>query len=274
MTKNRRAKDDARARMAATGESYSTARRHASGESGPRFDPDHCANCLNSLPPQIEGLFCSELCSQTAETVRYWRRVTRDGRIEEPDVRLVLNTKIAHLLSGGYAKRARQLSDGLRAEVWRRDQRRCRICGEPGAEIDHIAGDSSALDNLQLLCVACHHRKTGARMVPAPPERVAYARRLERERVTPDEPRLLCDDENGWADAWRNLRKERRARLLEELAEHGYTLADFPGQSWADMWDAVLDDYEYDDDEGGGPEDYDGGYGPNSYFAHAMAKDD
>jgi hypothetical protein len=56
------------------------------------------------MPDEIEGLYCSEPCSQMAETIRYWRRVTRDGRIERPDVREALSTRVAHLLAGGYHK--------------------------------------------------------------------------------------------------------------------------------------------------------------------------
>ena len=102
--------------------------------------------------------------------------------------------------------------------------------------------------------------------------------KLWLERVAPDEPTLLCDDRDQWIVVERQLRKERRQRLLDELAEYGYERSDFPGYSWADMWDEVLDaeadaQAEAADDGGWTPDD-DSGYGPFSYFAHAMAKDD
>lgn len=62
--------------------------------------------------------------------------------------------------------------------------------------------------------------------------------------------------------------------MLAELAEHGYERQDFPGYSWADMWDEVLGDLADAYDTGGYTPDDDSGYGPYSYFAHAMAKDD
>jgi hypothetical protein len=40
------------------------------------------------------------------------------------------------------------------------------------------------------------------------------------------------------------------------------------------MWDEVFDAEADVDDDGGYTEDDDSGYGPHSYFAHAMAKDD
>ena len=96
--------------MAPKGEPYTAARRHTSKSVPRRFEPDHCANCMMQLPPQIERLFCSELCRQTADVIRYWRGISRAGRIEQPEVRLALTTRIAHLPVGSYAEQARRLS--------------------------------------------------------------------------------------------------------------------------------------------------------------------
>jgi hypothetical protein len=276
MTKDKRAKSDARTRMLATGERYTVARRNTAARavSTRLFELDCCANCMQPLPASVEGLFCSELCSQTADTIRYWRRVSRDGRIDDPDVNLALRTRVAHLLAGGYRRRARQLSHAVRTQVWARDAGRCVQCAEPGAEVDHISGDSAELSNLQLLCLACHHAKTARQMTPASPEQQGWINELIAERVAPKLPALLCDDEVRWATEWRSLKSARRARLLDQLADMGYDRSDFPGRSWAEMWDEVFDIDADAYDEGGYTEDDDSGYGPYSYFAHAMAKDD
>jgi hypothetical protein len=274
MTSNHRAKLDARARKAATGEPYTAARRRTSKSVARRFEPDHCANCMAQLTPQIERLFCSELCRQTADVIRYWRGISRDGRIEKPDVDTALKTRVAHLLAGGYPEQARRLSPATRTQVWERDQGLCRQCGGLGQEIDHIDGDSPMLSNLQLLCAPCHQRKTAAHMVPASTLHQRMIEKLWRERVAPNEPTLLCDDKDQWATVERQLRKQRRQRLLEELAEYGYGRSDFPGYSWAEMWDEVQDEVDDAGDAGGWIPDDDSGYGPFSYFAHAMAKDD
>ena len=229
MTSNHRAKQDARARKAATGEPYTAARRRTSKSVARRFEPDHCANCMVQLPPQIERLFCSELCRQTTAVIRYWRGISRDGRIEQPDVKTALSTRIAFLLAGGYPEQARRLSPATRMQVRERDQGLCRQCGGPGQEIDHIDGDSPKLSNLQLLCMPCHQRKTTTRMTPASAPHQRMIEKLWRERVAPAEPTLLCDDRDQWAVVERQLRKLRRQRLLEELDECGYKRNDFPG---------------------------------------------
>jgi 5-methylcytosine-specific restriction endonuclease McrA len=274
MTKDRRAKRHARVWMAATGDSYTAARRQTLKTTSRWFKPDHCANCLGPLPPRIDRLFCGELCRQTADTVRYWRRITRDDRSREPDVQAALRMKIAHLLAGGYHRQARRLPDEVRQRVWDREDGRCRECGEPGTEVDHIAGDSPAPGDLQLLCTSCHRRRTESRMRPASAAQQRWVQALYIGRVYPSQPLLLCDDSDQWATLERQLRRERRQRLIEELDSHGYQPADFPGYSWEQMWDEALDEIgDVDDYEARGIDD-DTGYGPDSYFAHAMAKDD
>jgi len=271
MTSSKRAKRDARDRAARTGEPYTLARRRTAR--GDRyFEDDRCASCLQQVPDDEEGLFCSELCSQTASTIRYWRRVVRDGRAGQPDVRLAIRTRVAHLLAGGYHEGARRLSPAVRAQVWERDGGRCVSCGQPGAEIDHIAGDSPDPGNLQLLCAGCHQAKTAGRMRPASPGQAAEVAALYKARVQPEAPALLCDDEQGWVRQWRGLKKARRQRLLDLLEEAGLDPGEFRGASRAEILDIIEDEMAYDD--GGWTEDDDTGYGPYSYFAHAMAKDD
>jgi hypothetical protein len=50
--------------------------------------------------------------------------------------------------------------------------------------------------------------------------------------------------------------------------------ANFRGANRADLVAALQDALADESDIGGWTEDDDSGYGPNSYFAHAMAKDD
>jgi hypothetical protein len=53
---------------------------------------------------------------------------------------------------------------------------------------------------------------------------------------------------------------------------HPLDPGEFRGASRAEILDVIEDEMAYDD--GGWTEDDDTGYGPYSYFAHAMAKDD
>jgi 5-methylcytosine-specific restriction endonuclease McrA len=229
-----------------------------------RFEDDHCANCFEELRGDVLALFCGELCRQTAELVRYWRRAERDGRINQPDVREAIRTRMAHVLAGGYDTEGRRLPPAVREQVWERDGGKCRTCGQAGEEIDHIRDSSPDLENLQLLCKDCHREKTQARMVPAPPEKQAYADWLRVERVLPDEPALLCDDTERWATLQGKLRKERRARLAD-AGGYGEGVSPREAALYIDALGEQLGGHHPDDDSG---------FGPYSYFAHAMNKDD
>jgi len=119
--------------------------------------------------------------------------------------------------------------------------------------------------NLQLLCTACHRAKTEASMVPASDEHIAFVAELEYGRVAPDVPVLLCDDD-AWDSVRRELKSARRERLLDQLNDLGYQRSDFRGLTWSQMWEEI--------DPMGEDEVGEAGYGPDSYFARAMQRDD
>ena len=270
MTKDRAQKQAARTRQATTGEPYVVARRRI--QDGRRtFHEDCCANCDTPLPPQIQGLLCSEGCTQAASWVRYVKKAISDGRDRDPDVQDAIQMKLAHVLGGGYRESARRISAAVRAAVIERDDGRCQSCGEAGTEVDHVdTTDNTNLENLQLLCHHCHMTKSQLNLRPAPPEIRAIAAALHL-RVTVEPPLRLCDDVVRWPAEWRRLKSERRARLLDELAELGFDRNDFPGVSWADMWDAALDDGGYFGDGSTGTiEDIEHGW----YLRELAARDD
>jgi hypothetical protein len=114
-------------------------------------------------------------------------------------------------------------------------------------------------------------------MRPASKEQREAIEALYADRVEPEIPALLCDDEQRLADQWRALKKARRQRLLDLLNEMGMDPDEFRGASRAEILDAIEDERAAHGDAldaGGWTEDDDTGYGPYSYFAHAMAKDD
>lgn len=233
------------------------------------FLDDHCANCLEPLPQDEETLFCSTWCAEIASNARYQRRVLHDGRIERPDVREVIATQNAFMLIGGYRSLGRTLSTSTRAEVKQRDGGRCQQCGKPGLEIDHIDGSSADLSNLQLLCGDCHRAKTAQNMVPASDESRARLQAFFLARVMPDEPRLLADDEVEWASLWRGLKSGRKKRFVEHLEGLGI---DTRGLKTRAEMVLELEDYLSDAADDNGPEDYDGGLGPDSYFTEVMRR--
>ena len=174
-----------------------------------------CLNCDGLIPPHVRPgtLFCSEICKQRADTVRYGRRVNRDGRIRDPLVAEALRTKMAFAVTdGGYPSTLRELDLDTRNAVVERDGGRCVLCGQPGIEIDHIAGSSSELSNLQLLCHDCHMAKTQENFRPIEPG--SQADKIWSElmaRINSPEPMHECDNEVTWPSRWRQIAAERRS---------------------------------------------------------------
>lgn len=195
----------------------------AAAPARPRYDEDCCANCFDPLPADEAHrpwLFCTELCHSISIDVRYWRGVIRDEkRLADPEVQSALNVRVAHLLAGGYDAMARRIPAAVRALVMERDKV-CVSCGCAGKKIDHVDGDSSEPENLQLLCTFCHYQKTSSHFVPATPEQEAWADALERDRVRPDIPTQLCDDAD-WKIIEPQLRRERLARLRDTEPTYG-----------------------------------------------------
>src|SRR5262249_29900336 len=120
--------------------------------------PFPCPNC--NQPIRVAELFCSELCKQEAKFVRYVRACGRDGRDKQPDVQEAIRIRLAIILGGGYPEKERQIDKSIRKAIIERDKGRCKNCGNPGDQIDHISGSSNELENLQLLCRKCHNQKT------------------------------------------------------------------------------------------------------------------
>lgn len=205
--------------------------------------------------------------------MRYWRAVIRDGRIGDPDVFEALRTRKAFLLVGGYPAAERALTKETKAAVRARDGGLCVQCHKPGDEIDHIAGSSSDLSNLQLLCRDCHHKKTAASMVPATAEDMARLRSIEESRVLPDKSPNLSDDESEWRQVSRGLKVERRIRLkalaVDLFGEDGTRGV---GKAWTQAW-REMEGADAPSHVPRTPDD-DAGYGPGSYFERAMEKDD
>src|SRR5260370_27009223 len=166
------------------------------------------------MPHQVRPgtLFCSEICKQRADTVRYGRRIYRDGRIQDPLVAEAFRTKMAFAVTdGGYPSMLRDVDAGIRNAVVERAGGRCVLCGQPGTEIDHIAGNSSQLNNLQLLCHDCHTAKTRENFRPIEPGSQAERFWTElRARINSPEPLRECDAEEACASRGRQIAAERR----------------------------------------------------------------
>jgi 5-methylcytosine-specific restriction endonuclease McrA len=175
-----------------------------------------CLHCDAAMPLHLHSKFyCSIACEQEAELIRYVRRCTTDGRIEQSDVQLAIQIRLAHIMAGGYDKNARRISTFDRMEVYERAKGKCAGCGKPGHEIDHIEGPSCDLSNLQLLCDACHNAKTQLNIHPVSPESPEY-KHIEAkhqtfwEFVNAPSPTRSCHDEKNWSMLWRSIQRERQ----------------------------------------------------------------
>ena len=159
-----------------------------------RLLPQPCANCARGVSSSTrQRIYCSDLCSQVADWIRYFQRTRAAGRSLDPDISEALRVKLAHIAAGGYDERGRSLAADVRSAIIRRDNGVCRECGRPGSEVDHIAGSSSDLSNLQLLCHECHMEKTRESMVQAAPDLVATVHDPIRRRALETPSRQPCD---------------------------------------------------------------------------------
>jgi 5-methylcytosine-specific restriction endonuclease McrA len=138
-------------------------------------------------------IFCGDLCRQISKAIRYVKGCRSDGRLMSIDVQVAIDTRLAHIMAGGYAETERSLAPSQRQEVWERSEGRCEQCGKIGKEIDHIRGSSSDLRNLQLLCRQCHQDKTQSTFIPAPTELIENVREPIFRRVDFSPPQQPTD---------------------------------------------------------------------------------
>lgn len=211
-----------------------------------------CPSCREPFLRKGRALYCSLACGQTAELVRYARRKRLEGTFDRADIAEAIDIRRSQIvLKGGYDKRAREVSEQLRAKVFARAGGRCQNCGTAfGAEgdyrptIQHCNGDSNDEADLQAWCWRCNmeHARSVPVMLSAEQARVA---RAIIARWEAPQPLRVCDDQDLWPKVWR----EFRARLSEDEYED-------------------LDDYyhsccEYNTGSADG----------DAYFAHVMGKD-
>lgn len=197
-----------------------TRKRPPSGDTPPAFV---CLNCDGTVEHTKQvRLFCSELCGEEAKFVRYFRRCKRDGRINQSDVMEAIQIRFAHIMAGGYRERERYISPAVRVAVFDRDRRLCQKCGGPGTDIDHIAGDSSEMENVQLLCRSCHNEKTKEQMIEITPDDGRYPAfakksKLLRFRCESPLPLRLSDDEERWPKLYNGIMSDWRKVLKNGL---------------------------------------------------------
>lgn len=172
-----------------------------------------CANCGQDSGEN--KLFCSPFCRQLPELVRYLRNILADNRVEREDVQQAVGIRLLMLTAGGYDEQGRRLTAKQREEILQRDCRRCRICGAPATEIDHICGSSNEPSNLRAVCAACNRAEASKNVAEADPERAEQINRMYSEiasRVAAPIPLQVCDDQEHWNEWQRAIMNARRRR--------------------------------------------------------------
>lgn len=184
------------------------------------YDSEHltCLNCDTALDEHHKSvLWCSELCNQEAQLVRYVRRCCNDGRIYRKDVQEDgIGVRLLMLHAGGYSYKRRKVPLELRLFILERDNYTCRECGQVATEIDHITGDSADPSNLQALCKSCNISKMEQNVIVITPEshpdqwqQLMDQRHKLVARVASESPLRICDDETNWSTRWQKVRSQR-----------------------------------------------------------------
>lgn len=127
------------------------------------WEPGLCLHCFRAVDTDnnvAKGMYCSRVCQDQAEKVRYVRRTIRDGRLADPWVATTLCTNHIPFLALDLGYVRPPVTGPLRAEVLGRNEGLCAEClAAPATEVDHISGGSNDPDNLRGLCHPCHEAK-------------------------------------------------------------------------------------------------------------------
>jgi 5-methylcytosine-specific restriction endonuclease McrA len=181
-----------------------------------------CINCDGTMTVTKQPkLFCSDLCQQEAKFIRYYRSCSNDGRINQLDVQMALQIRMAHILSGGYKASERAIPLLVRNAIYKRDNKTCRLCERLGTDIDHINGSSFEMNNLQVLCKDCHSKKTKSNFRELTPEVDNYDEKKAKIkslhlRAESETPQKICDDEINWNTNQKIILAEMRQLILNE----------------------------------------------------------
>lgn len=183
-----------------------------------------CINCNNIIPwKRIQKLFCSDLCRDEADYVRYHRKAINENRQDIPEVRDAIEARKLSVISGGYPSKKRKIPKLLREKILKLANHQCAVCKKKGNEIDHIKGSSNDLNNLQVLCWNCHISKTKKnyssikRNDPDAYQKILKHIELEK-RVKLKKPLVVCDDHNKWNVLYKEIQNERKLEFYKSVS--------------------------------------------------------
>lgn len=186
-----------------------------------------CPNCGEPFLRKGRALYCSLACGQTAELIRYARRKRLEGTLDREDVAEAIRIRLSQIIfNGGYDKRARNVPDELRAEVFTRAGGICQNCGRAfeaegdyRATIQHCNGDSNDEADLQAWCWRCNMDHAQSVPVISTPEQECLATTIIARWEAP-QPLRVCDDEELWPKVWREFPVRLSESEYEDLDDY------------------------------------------------------
>ncbi len=185
-----------------------------------------CVNCDGPIPwLRRKKIYCSNFCKEQARNIRWIRSTERRGVEQDEEIIEARKIRIAHLNNGGYIDLERRVPVETKIRVFEKSGHKCVQCNQidDGThEIDHVAGSSNNLDNLQLLCKKCHRIKTLNNINPIDKNDPRYdelkiMHKEMKDRIDSQIPIRPCDDSVNWLLIEKEISHERKKQYFSHL---------------------------------------------------------
>lgn len=193
--------------------------------------------------PEARRVYCSYLCDEEADYVRFLRKHGLKKVKRDPDLHAAQMSKLLWILRGGH-KTFHNVRAKTAKLVKQRDGQ-CVDCGQPGKDIHHkeflVPELHNRPENLEWLCKDCHRPKgffTDEQIQSLLDEEASVLTQLRLHHCarakTPISP---CDDVDGWNENRVNL--ETRQLVENQLgSEIATTMSDEQRATFRKLWTA------------------------------------
>jgi hypothetical protein len=169
-------------------------------------EPDTCPNCA-SPTTSSKTPYCSPDCRNESSFVRQFRGAVAEDTILEPERQEGIGQVFWYLVGGGRPLRQHLIPDRTKADLLRKGNGACALCGAPATSIDHILSGCNRPINLRITCDACCRTRPfgDARVVNSSGYREILSRLAFR--IGSPIPLRVSDDPLNWD--WRAYLKSR-----------------------------------------------------------------
>lgn len=181
------------------------------------FPPVNSLCCPNCDKPfeSTRSPYCSNECREIAGFIRQTRKAILDRTLFEATKQEVLGQILWELLGGGRPLRIHLVPDRILKQVLTRDERKCKRCGSPATQIDHIKTGCNRPINLEVVCDRCTKVRIFSDRSWLGAPRVQERLTEIRTRLATYEAVRVCDDPVMWD--WRDFLNTRSRILKSDL---------------------------------------------------------